>query len=1414
MLKPPSASARHTVKELGELKRKEKLETLRKYLIEAGILATIKKKDATITIDHLKKLARVWKLHHEPGFWKNHGEKDQLVTALHGYIEANFEDTLPQKKRQPRKPPGNKSTFGAKHRNVKQPVSSLSNQVDDADVFKPYAGDIFGTRGDYEEGMVYLSRMQAPGAKPGANNMLKDFLAVDPASQGGKQIEGDANNDGIVDEQEERELKQKCASGLYNYSKYDNCETKMCNEHAVAAIQKLAAIGDEDASKSCAATLCNLSAFEPTRDIMFKERALHTLAMITRVKNETTKLFVAKSYNHLSMNEAFLNKIVEDTASGALSSLLGSESEETRELACMSFVNLAGYDEDRPVNEDVLPCLGGLAKSKNPQKVLFTSDAIRNLSCLSTNHARIMEGGAVEILSGMVASAESDEIKKNACIALTNLTNFKNGREKMIKEKAVETLMTLAEMSDPMVKVRCALALSNLCCTVEARRTVIEKDVVKTLVALAKLPMNSAKQALERVIAAISCLSGDPEKRELMVEQGASEALLALGKQEKEFSSAVIVNIVIALCNFTAGNPGEEERGKKNCSTMQEQGVIADVIRFSKMEDPQIKLHCVCAICNMSMYRVCLDKLLGDSIVPALIEIADTKLHVALQIGDADSEKLQKISAATLNNLSSYESSRSRMVKEGVVPALSSLSKLDDPKTRTYCAASLCYLTYHEDSQTKIIDDGAVPTLIELSREGEAETRLRCAGALCNLSRLEIGGDGGDGLLPALLEMSKSEDPRIMHRCAGAFYKLSMQTDSCALMAQNEKLGPGLITMMRSGHGETQLFAAKTLCNVTTVSGSEEKMLATPNATAKDQNAVKDFVTIAILRVNNDMIKEICAKAFFNLLVKEGDSRKRMIDESVLWAIVKLAETVEMVEVKKVCAQVIYNLACDDDTQEVLIQTKAVRTIDKVAEFDSETARRNCAASLMKLSCRRGDEAMNVQLGAIKAAQNLSKLDDELSKWNCATVLCNLSFDQGSREQMVIDKAIPSLIDLAKTKDIETSKLCVTALCNLSYERNSHEEMVADGASDALIGYLTQYCTPGPAEAEENRKQILTLAATALYNISTHVDSRAKIVEAKGVPALVKACSQSDTQPLVLRLCCKILVAATSHEPSMERIVKEKAVPLLLEMADPAFFQNKEYGDEMQPQVATAFSNLSRCEVTQATIVGEGLMTVIKLLVQCESELINRRCAAMLRNTSCNKDASDILCATQSDRDLLMKTIKALALAKDMETQLDVTVALTNFCTQHGIDALEGAIATLIALSKSGNEETKEICGLAVHNLSGQTTKLEDGSVSALLSLMDHDKDKEPAPVNMGAADIIPTPAEFDALEKADGQVLNREVRDMKPNWDKHEVRDSADVPVLPSSMKDQPDQQEPIVSFHEELHSSFEKMEGDSEKV
>ena len=41
----------------------------------------------------------------------------------------------------------------------------------------------------------------------------------------------------------------------------------------------------------------------------------------------------------------------------------------------------------------------------------------------------------------------------------------------------------------------------------------------------------------------------------------------------------------------------------------------------------------------------------------------------------------------------------------------------------------------------------------------------------------------------------------------------------------------------------------------------------------------RDFVVIALLRVNNDIIKEICARAFFNLLKPEA-TRAAMVDSA------------------------------------------------------------------------------------------------------------------------------------------------------------------------------------------------------------------------------------------------------------------------------------------------------------------------------------------------------------------------------------------------------------------------------------------------------------------------------------------------------------------------------------------------------
>lgn len=75
---------------LEELKRRRDLESLRKYLINEQCFPTTKDPmTSVITMEELKKLARIWKLNERRNFWKTHSERNEMVAALLEHAEQN-----------------------------------------------------------------------------------------------------------------------------------------------------------------------------------------------------------------------------------------------------------------------------------------------------------------------------------------------------------------------------------------------------------------------------------------------------------------------------------------------------------------------------------------------------------------------------------------------------------------------------------------------------------------------------------------------------------------------------------------------------------------------------------------------------------------------------------------------------------------------------------------------------------------------------------------------------------------------------------------------------------------------------------------------------------------------------------------------------------------------------------------------------------------------------------------------------------------------------------------------------------------------------------------------------------------------------------------------------------------------------
>ncbi len=94
MLSPGGARRSATIVALDELRRRDDLESLRKYLIDENCFPALKDPNTSIiTMEELKKLARIWKLNEQRNFWKEHSDRNDMVSALLGHVEQNMNYT-------------------------------------------------------------------------------------------------------------------------------------------------------------------------------------------------------------------------------------------------------------------------------------------------------------------------------------------------------------------------------------------------------------------------------------------------------------------------------------------------------------------------------------------------------------------------------------------------------------------------------------------------------------------------------------------------------------------------------------------------------------------------------------------------------------------------------------------------------------------------------------------------------------------------------------------------------------------------------------------------------------------------------------------------------------------------------------------------------------------------------------------------------------------------------------------------------------------------------------------------------------------------------------------------------------------------------------------------------------------------
>lgn len=367
-----------------ELNEKSQMEDLRVHLKANRIFPRgVNPDSCPIKLEHLQKLARAWKFHHQRGFWRENPTQADLIRVLHRHMGTLKTPIKPKDIK------GRRSSLSLTYpgqgdqKPADKPMSPAFQTL-----FKPYAGDKFTTRGNYTNGNIYMSRMQRREvvSPPTAT------AAPDQADRGGHR----GRHKSVT-----KQPDPLAATAPVLLSDDHHHGHHHAHHHGGAAD--------------------NAGAMDSTT-----EEAIHNIGS-SLLEDDEIKRNCALALCNFSSQEGFRGRIVEAGAISALVALWETTDGEMKQDCAIALCNLTGPDtEVRMVAEGALPAILSLSSTEDKEEQVLAAETLVKLSSVKDNQGTMAQEGVVPALS-MLAQQGAVEVRRLCALVLTHLSSFKVG---------------------------------------------------------------------------------------------------------------------------------------------------------------------------------------------------------------------------------------------------------------------------------------------------------------------------------------------------------------------------------------------------------------------------------------------------------------------------------------------------------------------------------------------------------------------------------------------------------------------------------------------------------------------------------------------------------------------------------------------------------------------------------------------------------------------------------------------------------------------------------------------------------------------------------------------------------------------------------------------------------------------------
>jgi len=400
--------------------------------------------------------------------------------------------------------------------------------------------------------------------------------------------------------------------------------------------------------------------------------------------------------------------------------------------------------------------------------------------------------------------------------------------------------------------------------------------------------------------------------------------------------------------------------------------------------------------------------------------------------------------------------------------------------------------------------------------------------------------------------------------------------------------------------------------------------------------------------------------------------------------------------------------------------TPLLRIVSRTNEVDVMIVAGKAVCNLLM---HEDSRVKTVKAGAVKVLKQLATVDSvgNVAAMFTADATFMLSCCPVSRESLLKEKALPVLFELAKIDSWQSQLSIARAVTHLAWNEETRVHLTAAGAMKAMRTLLApdgvqESVIDAVARAAcylslyDNQENLCQMVNEGVTHILTEIHRKTMLCN-----------DDSIDKPFIMMLIAHALrgLSWAAGEGCMKTMLDEGVVPLLCELAKDEQMQGDEAIESMIIDCAVVFANVAFVPRLRKKMLELDAHIALMAIAEPHTLEGNYRAACALRFLAIEESNWDKLVGAK-----VVATLVSLAdrPGSMITTQRDCAAALCSLSESENPDVrqdmlLQGALPTLIRMSKMSDFETVRSCSIALSNLSTASATVDEGTVGALINM-------------------------------------------------------------------------------------------------